>query len=204
MSTKIPDGFREDAKGRLVPIETIKEVDLARDELVTTLVKAAEQHSTSLAAFKTEAMGTISAFITESMARYKAKFGGVKGNVTLISFDGRYKVQVQIQDRIAFDERLQAAKALIDKCLNKLCEGANPELKAFVDDVFEVDKEGKVSPTRILSLRRRNIDDKNWKRAMDAISESFSVTGSKAYLRFYKRVGQSDQYSPIPLDVAEI
>ena len=204
MSTKIPDGFREDAKGRLVPIETIKEVDLARDELVTTLVKAAEQHSTSLAAFKTEAMGTISAFITESMARYKAKFGGVKGNVTLISFDGRYKVQVQIQDRIAFDERLQAAKALIDKCLNKLCEGANPELKAFVDDVFEVDKEGKVSPTRILSLRRRNIDDKNWKRAMDAISESFSVTGSKAYLRFYKRVGQSDQYPPIPLDVAEI
>lgn len=204
MSTKIPDGFREDAKGRLVPVETIKEVDLARDELVTALVKAAEQHSTGLAVFKVEAMATIDAFIAESMARFKAKVGGVKGNVTLLSFDGRYKVQVQIQDRIAFDERLQAAKVLIDKCISKWGEGADAKLMALVNYAFEVDKEGKLSPTRILSLRRLDVDDRNWKRAMEAIGDSITVTGSKAYLRFYKRVGQSDQYAPVPLDVAEL
>lgn len=204
MSTKIPEGFREDAKGRLVPVETIKEVDLARDELVTTLVKAAEQHSTSLAVFKAEAMATIDSFIAESMARFKAKVGGVKGNVTLLSFDGRYKVQVQIQDHIAFDERLQAAKTLIDKCIAKWGEGADAKLMALVNYAFEVDKEGKLSPTRILSLRRLDVDDKNWKRAMEAISDSITVTGSKAYLRFYKRAAQSDQYIPVPLDVAEL
>ncbi len=204
MSTKIPDGFREDAKGRLVPVETIKEVDLARDELVTALVKAAEQHSTNLAVFKAEAMATIDTFIAESMARFKAKVGGVKGNVTLLSFDGRYKVQVQIQDHIAFDERLQAAKVLIDKCIAKWGEGADAKLMALVNYAFEVDKEGKLSPTRILSLRRLDVDDKNWKRAMEAIGDSITITGSKAYLRFYKRVGQSDQYTPVPLDVAEL
>ncbi|WP_257311182.1 DUF3164 family protein [Geothrix fuzhouensis] len=204
MSTKIPDGFREDAKGRLVPVETIKEIDLARDELVTTLVKAAEQHSTGLAVFKVEAMATIDAFIAESMAKFKAKVGGVKGNVTLMSFDGRYKVQVQIQDRIAFDERLQAAKVLIDKCISKWGEGADAKLMALVNYAFEVDKEGKLSPTRILSLRRLDVDDRNWKRAMEAIGDSITVTGSKAYLRFYKRIGHSDQYTPVPLDVAEL
>lgn len=204
MSTKIPDGFREDAKGRLVPVETIKEVDLARDELVTALVKAAEQHSTNLAVFKAEAMATIDTFIAESMARFKAKVGGVKGNVTLLSFDGRYKVQVQIQDHIAFDERLQAAKVLIDKCIAKWGEGADAKLMALVNYAFEVDKEGKLSPTRILSLRRLEVDDRNWKRAMEAIGDSITITGSKAYLRFYKRVGQSDQYTPVPLDVAEL
>lgn len=204
MTTKIPDGFREDAKGRLVPVETIKEVDLARDELVSALVRAAKEHSGALAAFKTEAMGAIETFVAESAARFKTKVGGAKGNVTLTTFDGRLMVKVQVQDHINFDERLQAAKALIDKCISKWGEGADPKLMALVNYAFEVDKEGKVSPTRILSLRRFDVDDRNWKRAMDAIGESITVTGSKAYLRFYERVGLTDQYRPISLDVAEL
>ena len=202
--TKIPDGFREDAKGRLVPVTTIREVDLARDELVLALVRAAKEHSGTLATFKTDSMGAIETFVAESAARFKAKVGGAKGNVTLTSFDGRFMVKVQIQDHITFDERLQAAKTLIDKCISKWGEGADPKLMALVNYAFEVDKEGKVSPTRILSLRRLEVDDRNWKRAMDAIGESITVTSSKAYLRFYERVGQSDQYQPISLDVAEL
>lgn len=39
---------------------------------------------------------------------------------------------------------------------------------------------------------------------MKAISESVQVIGSKQYVRVYERVGQTDQYQPIPLDIAAV
>jgi hypothetical protein len=39
---------------------------------------------------------------------------------------------------------------------------------------------------------------------MTAIGESVQVTGSKQYVRVYERIGQTDQYQPIPLDIAAI
>ena len=38
---------------------------------------------------------------------------------------------------------------------------------------------------------------------MDAISESVKVTGSKNYLRVYKRM-ENGEYRPISLDVANV
>ena len=40
--------------------------------------------------------------------------------------------------------------------------------------------------------------------AMKAISESLQVVGSKEYIRFYERIGSSDQYQPISLDIAAV
>ena len=37
-----------------------------------------------------------------------------KGNVTLTSYDGKYKIQRAIAEYLHFDERLQVAKELID------------------------------------------------------------------------------------------
>ena len=34
----IPEGYKEDAAGRLVPIATIRPIDIARDELVLEIV----------------------------------------------------------------------------------------------------------------------------------------------------------------------
>lgn len=53
-------------------------------------------------------------------------------------------------------------------------------------------------------LRRVDIQDERWQNAMQAISESVQVVSSKAYVRLYERVGESDQYVPIALDVAGV
>ena len=37
---------------------------------------------------------------------------------------------------------------------------------------------------------------------MQAIGESLQVVGSKSYIRLYERVGESDKYQLISLDVA--
>lgn len=198
----LPDGYKRNPQGHLIPIETIRPIDLTRDELVQKLVADAREVSTGLGAFKQQAFADIQAFVDLSAEQYDAKVGGPKGNVTLMSFDGRYKVIRAYQDNIVFDERLQAAKALIDECLRDWTKESGPEIRAIIDRAFEVDKSGKLNEGRILALRRVDIRDKRWKRAMEAISESIQVVGSKGYIRVYERMGDTDEYRPIALDVA--
>lgn len=200
----IPAGYRQDAQGRLWREEQIKPVDKLRDELVSRLVELARAQSAALAAFKATAFGEIDAFADLSASEYGAKLGGKKGNLSLLSFDGRYKIQKAVQESIAFDERLQAARALIDECLQEWTADARPELATLVKDAFQVDTKGEIRTGRVLALRRMNIKDERWLKAMDAISDALQVVGSKSYIRVYERVGDTDQYAPISLDIAGV
>lgn len=198
----VPEGYKMDAQGRLVPVEMIKAIDQTRDDLVQALVAKAKEMSAQIGGFKVEVFAQADSFIALSAAQYNTSLGGRKGNVTLHSFDGRYKVLLATAENITFDERLQAAKALIDECIEEWSQGSRPEIKVLVNQAFQTDKEGKLNTGRILGLRRLEIEDKRWLRAMQAIGESLQVVGSKRYVRFYERVGDSDSYTAIPLDIA--
>lgn len=203
-TTTVPEGYRQDAQGRLVPESMIAPIDRTRDELVIELLKKAIATKQVLTAFKEQAMRDAEAFVTLSAEQYDVKLGGKKGNITLHSFDGHYKVQIAVAENIQFDERLQAAKALIDGCINEWAQNSRDEIKVLVQDAFQTDKEGKISTGRVLGLRRLNITDDKWQRAMKAIGESVQVVGSKEYIRFYQRIGSSDKYEPISLDIASL
>jgi len=199
-NTPVPAGYMKDAQGRLVPVEMVKEIDRTRDELVRDLVARAEPLRRNLADYRKGAMDDIEAFIELSAERYGAKIGGSKGNVTLMSFDGEYKIMRAIDEYTVFDERLQVAKLLIDECIHEWAEGSRPEIRTLINDAFQVDKTGKVNTRRVLGLRRLDIQDARWKKAMDAIGESLQTVGSKTYIRIYQR--QSDgSYRQLPLDV---
>ena len=202
--TAIQQDYKQDAKGRLVPLATIKPIDLARDQLVQEIVAKAKALNAALASFKSSVFADIGAFVELSVERYDTRLGGAKGNVTLVSFDGRFKVLRAIADTLTFDEGLQAAKALIDECVHEWTEGARSEIRALINDAFNVDKEGKISTGRILSLRRLDIQDEKWQRAMAALSDSVRVQCSRSYIRVYERVGDTDQYQAIPLDIAGV
>ncbi|WP_268907216.1 DUF3164 family protein, partial [Chromobacterium violaceum] len=148
------------------------------------------------------AFGDIAAFVDLSTEQYGAALGGKKGNLTLYSFDGRYKINRASQDKIGFDERLQAARAKIDECLADWTAGARPELQVIVNEAFATDKQGQINTGRVLALRRYDIQDERWKEAMTAIGEAVQVVASRSYIRVYERVGDTDQYRPIPLDIA--
>lgn len=200
----IPEGYRQNAQGHLIPEAMIKPIDMARDELVQSIVQHAQKVSNSLAQFKAAVFGDIEAFIDLSAEQYGAKLGGKKGNVSLVSFDGRYKIQRAVQESIAFDERLQAARALIDECLRDWTEGARPEVVTLVNDAFRTDTKGEIRTARVLALRRLEITDERWLRAMQAIGDACMVVGSKSYIRVYERVGDTAEYRPISLDIAGV
>lgn len=202
--TTIPDGFMQDAKGRLVPVASIKDIDMARHDLVLELFQKARDLQAQMKDFKLAMLGDIGAFIDLAAEKYTVKLGGTKGNVSLVSFDGRIKIQRAIAESITFDERLQAAKTLIDQCIHRWTEGSRNEIKVLVDDAFQVDKEGQISTSRVLSLRRHAIDDSEWKQAMEAIADSIQVTGSKTYVRFYHRTGPDEKWQALPMDLASL
>lgn len=200
-------GYREDAVGRQVPESLIPPIDLLRDALVRDMVAKAKTMNTTLSAFKTGAFSDVYAFIDLSMERYGVTPRGTrgKGNLTLYSFDGAFKVQIAVAEHISFDERLQAAKELIDECINLWAASSTDEIKVLVQDAFHVDQAGKINVGRVLGLRRLDIQDAKWQKAMQAIGESVQVVGSKSYVRFYERVsGTTDQYTPISLDMAAL
>ncbi|MFV0420858.1 DUF3164 family protein [Oleidesulfovibrio sp.] len=198
-----PDGYMENAHGHLVPVAQIKDIDMARHELVMEKVAKARVMQEELRRLKGEIMGDVEAFITLSAEKYETSLGGQKGNVTLNSFCGRYQLKRQISEHLTFDERLQAAKTLIDECLKEWSEDSPGELRTLVNGAFDVDKEGRINTGRILGLRKVKIDDDRWLRAMDAIADSLTVTGTKAYFRLYERDG-SGKMQAISLDIAAL
>lgn len=198
---EIPEGYMIDSQGRLIPQEMVNEIDKLRDQTVRSIAEKAAAERERLAAFRREVMDEIRTFVGLSAERFGVQYGGKKGNVTLSTYDGRYKVLVAVNEHIYFDERLQVAKELIDECIKEWSEGARIEIQALVNDAFYVDKQGKINSNRILGLRRLAIEHPKWQRAMEAITESIQVSGSKEYIRVYERNDEGG-YDQIALDVS--
>ncbi|MCH4573116.1 MULTISPECIES: DUF3164 family protein [Achromobacter] len=204
MNTSIPSGYRQRADGSLVPESMVSDIDKLRDQTIERMIAAVKEQSANLARLKGSVFADVESFVAISQEQYGVRAGGKKGNVTLTSYSGRYKVVRQVQERLTFDERLQAAKALIDECIMDWSEGSRDEIKVLVNDAFRVDQEGQINTGRVLGLRRLEIKDEKWQRAMTAISDSVRVDGSKPYIRFYERAEGSDEYVAIPLDFAAL
>lgn len=186
-----------DAHGRWVPHALIKEGDKLRHDLVLELAAKARRKAAEDAAYEQSMLADIAAFVSLQAEKYGAKLGGEKGNVTLTSFDGRYRVVRAVADFLAFDERLQIAKALIDECIREWVPGSSSEIRALIDHAFQVDRSGRVSTERVLSLRKLDIEHERWRQAMQAISDSIQVTTSRSYVRVYERIDGTEKYRPI-------
>lgn len=202
---KIPEGYMKNSRGGFDPISTVKEIDKLRDQMVKEIVKKTLEESEKLTEIKKEFFKTIHAFVELSSEKYGLKFGGKKGNMTFMSYDGEYKVLVAVNENIIFDERLQIAKELIDQCIKDWSNGSCDEIKALVQDAFYVGKSGNINKNRILGLRRLDIQDERWQQAMAAISDSIQVSDSKQYVRIYRRnPNDADKYDLVNLDISSL
>jgi len=199
----IPDGYKQNAIGHLVPIESIKEIDLARDEFVKEVVTKAQALAATVAEFKQRIAADMQAFLDLSAEKYGVTLGGAKGNINLVSFDGRYKVLRDVSERLDFDERLQTAKALIDECLREWTRDSGAEVRTLIEDAFQVDKKGRINTKRILGLRKLEIKHPTWIKAMEAISDAVTVTGSCTYYRVYER-NEQGEYRQVNLDFSGV
>ena len=93
---------------------------------------------------------------------------------------------------------------MINRCITRWSEGANDNIRALVDRAFRTNAKGQLRTTAILDLLRLDIEDEEWLRAMEALKDSIMVADTAVYVRFYERVGNTDQYKAIPLDLAAV
>lgn len=199
-----PEGFMRDGKARLVPIATIKDSDLLIDDTVRKIIGYALPLEAQIARFKGHTFDDVAALQALLDEQYQAKRGGEKGNVTLHSFDGLYRVTVQISDNLTFGPELQSAKLKIDECISRWSVDANPFIRALVNDAFNVDRQGKINTAALFQLRRSKIDDPDWLLAMQALTDSIRIVGSKEYVRFHRRESIDRPWEPILIDLASV
>lgn len=200
----ILDGYKMNGLGHLVPTALIDEIDLLRDDTVNRLLKSAHDLRRHTLEVKRVMYAEIKAFMQLSFERYQISWGGEKGNVTLTSYDKKYKISLTVATHLSFSEGLQAAKKLVDNCIVRWSQGADVKIQALVQHAFQTDKLGRINTGRVLQLTRLVIDDPEWKLAMKALLESLEPSGTSEYIRVMQRVGNTDRYEQVVLDFSSL
>jgi len=199
-----PEGYLRNASGHLVPLEIVSEIDKTRNDLVLEIIDKVLDLRNIIRDFKQDTLADIGAFVELSAEKYDVKLGGIKGNITLCSFDGQYQLKLSQADIKMFDERLHAAKELVDGCIHKWIEGSRVEIKAIVEHAFQADKQGNISLSRIYTLLQLEIEDEQWQQAMKALRDSMQIVSTKSYLRIYHRKSPDAKYEQLSLDLAAL
>lgn len=189
--------------GAKLPIGTVKPQHVMEDELVRSEMSHAVALSGQLERFVAHFYSNLNAFEALVAERYGASVGGKKGNKTLMSYDGLFKVTVQIADNVQFGPELQVAKSLVDECLTDWSATSGDELKAVITRAFNTDKEGQINRAALYSLLRLEIADERWRQAMQAIRDAMRVVGSKSYVRFYRRDAADAPWTAVTIDLAK-
>jgi len=173
-----------DPEGIEVPVKYIKPEDQKRDEMVTGVFQIIEKLEKDIEKARENTQKLVNEYLEATAANYGEKW---QGNAELRDFSHEYKIEIQNSKRIAFDEKLQIAKTKIDECVKKWSQNTSGKIKLIIDKAFRTDKQGKIDTKLVLGLRDIEIDDDEWKEAMELIANSVTITGSKQYIRFYRK-----------------
>ncbi|NSL22399.1 DUF3164 family protein [Agrobacterium tumefaciens] len=195
--------FMHNAKGGLDPVGNVKDQYKLEDQTVRKCIEFALNLNAQLSRFRGHTAADLSALDALLGEKYNVTIGGKKGNRTYQTYDGLMKIQVQVSDLITFGPELQVAKQLIDACLVEWSADSRPEIQSIVTRAFNTEKEGQVNRADVFMLLKLEIDDARWKTAMEAIRDAIRVTGSKEYVRFYKRDSLEADWQAITIDLAK-
>ena len=202
MTTPIPSGYLQDSRGRLVPESQIKPHELHRDQLVRDLIDRALQAQAQLAEVKRDMLGDVEAHLQLVAEQYDVTLSGSGANVTLSSYDGLFKIERDVSDRLEIGEEIQAAEELIRQILDEI---QDPTAKAIVDRAFRRHrKTGELSPSKLIDLAAVQLDDPRWLRAQQAIRDAIRATSTVTYFRAYRRETSDSPWQQIALDFSSI
>lgn len=202
-ANNVPEGYMKDRKGRLVPLAQVPAHDLEMDTFVRKHIAGAISIQRVMSEFKKSVFGDCHAFLALLDEKFNAKRGGQKGNVTFSTYDGEQQIIIKVSDVISLGPEIQSAKVIIDECIADWSKGADENLMAIVNDAFVVDRQGKLSMSRILGLLRLDIKDERWPQVKEAIKDAIICNETKCYINFRQRDDEGKLVN-IPLDMAAL
>jgi hypothetical protein len=173
-------------KGQDVPREYVSAFDRKKEQALGSLLKKAEKINELLTAFKVESFD-IGDALYEMMLK-EANISGTnrKGNYTLFNFDKSVKLEVNVSDRIEFDENIEFAQLKLNEFIEVKLTGSDSELRELINNAFTTSK-GRLDSKRILSLFTLKITHPLWVEAMELIKRSISTNNTVRYLSMWVR-----------------
>jgi len=195
-------GMWMDGKGDFVPVRYVTKLDKEKDKIVVKLSEKALKLHAQMENFKKEVMSEIENYIQTAEKFYEVDEKTLVGNKSLTDFANTLRVELSVNKTLAFDEKLGIARGLIDECIEAWSEGANTKLLALVEQAFKTDKRGRIDRDRILGLRKLDISDDKWQKAMKIIGDSLTVVDKKSYIRFQRKT--DGRWNTVHLDIAKL
>ncbi|UCD37983.1 MAG: DUF3164 family protein [Fidelibacterota bacterium] len=186
-----------DGQDRAVPPRYIDPVVKVRDRLVRRIAVKAWRLHAQMTAVKGEVLALVDQYLERVAVSYNEAW---KGNAELVTFDGRLKVEVKINEALEFDERLQVAKQKIDHCLRRWTGNAGAEVRAIITQAFQVDSKGRINVRSILMLRQFKFDDPVWREAMALIADSLRIRTTRRYVNVYYKHEGTGRFELLPLN----
>jgi hypothetical protein len=177
----------KDESGMHVPFSRTTAAERFREKASYKIYQSALKLNSDLNAFKEGIMKASEYALELTMKENKTATKPRKGNFTWFNFDRSLKIEVNINERIAFDE------TLISLCKEKLQEFLDGNLttteefvKELVNDAFHNTK-GALDAKKVMNLLkyRSKIKDQRYQDAMDMLEKSIRKPDSKSYYKVW-------------------
>jgi hypothetical protein len=189
-----------DAQGRKIPVKVLHTEILEKEAAVKKAMGVALKLQEQIITDKQKLIGIIEKYLNDAARRNGLEW---KGNALLFTFDEKYKIEMRFREKIQFGIELQLAKQKIDECIKAWSVDSNDNLKAIINEAFQVDKRGQLARYRIFALRRYKIKDPIWKEAMELIDKAIMVTSTKQYISFAVR-DEAGNYNKVVLNFSTL
>lgn len=189
-------------KSMEVPREYVSKFDRKKELTLGALLKKAEKISDLLMAFKVESFDLADELYHQMMMEANITATERKGNYTLFSFDKSVKLEVNVSDRIEFDENINFAQLKLNEFITAKTEGSDMELRELINNAFTTSK-GRLDTKRILGLFSLKINHPLWVEAMELIKKAISINNTVRYLTISTRDAMG-HYNQVNLNFSNI
>lgn len=180
--------YYQRADGSLLPESLVKDEDKLKDNLVNELAEKMLAMRGRMDDLKKEVMEDMDSFLALMAEKYDTKIETECGSYSLTSYDGKYRLKIETNDYVRYNEKVYIAKKLIDEYLEDTTKDASEAVKAIISTAFQL-HQGHFDAKAISRLRQLDITDPKWLEAMRVLDDAREVVTTGRSLRLYTKQG---------------
>lgn len=204
MAIQTESGDWINRNGKPIPMKNIPKHIRRRDKTVVSIMKLALKLQERMKSDKAKMHKLVNDYCKYVAEVKDSSDLTPEGNLQLSDYANLNLVSLYQNQIIGFDEQLNVAKGIINKCLVKWSKGSNVNLRIVVDNAFKIDSKGNLNRATILGLCQIEINDKNWEKAISLIKSSIFTKDTKQYLKIAKRSDTKEKFHGLTLDMSTL
>lgn len=195
-----------DEAGNEIPVSRVTKFEKHTEKMADKLYKEATKINDMLKAFKDLAFSVSQEMFDNVMKDADLKkIEKHKGNITWYNFDRSLKFEININERIVFDDLLiTASKEKLMSFISSKTTGVDTYVQDIIMDAFET-RHGKLDTRKVTGLLkyRKRISDKTFAEAMELLEKSIKRPSSKKYFRIWVR-NEAGEYENLELNFTSV